>query len=221
MKANFLVLLAAIIVAFTFVACKKDNSSNLPAKDYSVLFKNTVWTGEFHYAALPVQPMSIEFKSGGQFTWYEWSSEYTGTWKVVNNEISISFSSGSGFKATITDDDKLTNIVYASGTGYIVDNTSLNKEAEPVLENTTWSNNQYSISFKAGNLLDLSVPSSGSAGGGASYRDRPYIRRGRSIRFDATATYKWFAILNSASAMKTASVLAPSSTLFTFQLNKR
>jgi hypothetical protein len=197
MKSNVLITCIAIIVSLSLGACKKESTP--PPKDYSASFKNMVWTGEFHYTGKPVQPMSIEFKDGGQFIWYELIGDYAGTWKVENTTLTVTFPSRSGFTATITDDNQLSNIQNASGNGWAVDNANLNSTADIVLDNldnTVWNGPGFVFRFKPGAEIDLVI-------GNLTFVNVPYIRKAKSIRFGAYSR-SWFAVATAPTIMKCA-----------------
>ena len=172
-KQNFVATIIALSVII-FAGCKKEST-----KDYTALFKNTVWTGEFNYTSKPEQPVSISFQDGGQFTWYELAGEFAGTWKIENNEITISFPSGSGFKAGISNDNKLTNIQNFAINSWAMVNAELNTTADESLDNTTWQTQDIIVNFKAGNNVNMKL----GAPPYFSYSDMGYLRKSKSIRF--------------------------------------
>ena len=213
MKKNTVLLPAILLAALAFSSCKKDGTTT--PKDYSSLFTNKIWTGEFHYTNKPVQPVSIEFKDGGQLMWNEQASENSGTWKVENSDVTVSFSNGSGFKASIVDDNKLTNFQSSSASAYAMDNLALNNDPFPSLDNTVWNGTNIQMTFKPGNLVDLKI------GAGVLYPNLSYTLKAKSFRINPLAAYKWFFVYGGALNMKGANQFSPDPTLYTFQINKQ
>ena len=213
MKINLLLKWILSIALFSLSACKKEDTS--PPKDYATSFKNTVWTGEFHYASKPLEPVSIEFKEGGQFTWHEWAGSFSGTWKIENDLLTISFPSGGGFTTTITSDDKMSDIKNLPANKQAMDNAVLNKEPDVSLDNTVWTAPNTEVRFKPGNKLDLILASS------LKYLDLSYVRQAKSIRFSANQDYKWFTIYNAPTVMKGVNRFFPDVTPYPFQLTKQ
>ena len=212
-KQTFIAAAIIVLAAIGFASCKKDNAK----KDYSSLFKNTVWTGEFNYTGAVIQPVSMEFKDGGQLTWYELSGEYAGTWKAENNTISVSFSATSGFKADISEDNQLTNIQKVAGGNWTLVNAALNTVAEESMDQTTWTAPNLVLNFKAGNKVDMAL----GAAGTTKYNDVSYIRKGKSLRFDASSTYKWFIVSNSNLMYKGINTFTGNPAIYPFQLTKK
>src|SRR5882672_8790871 len=101
-RQTFMATAIVLLTALSFIGCKKEDTK----KDYSSLFKNTIWTGEFMYSGALTQPVSIAFKEGGLLTWYELAGEYSGTWKLETDGITVILASGNGFKAGISNDNK-------------------------------------------------------------------------------------------------------------------
>ena len=214
MKKNL--FFTAVITAFTlfsFSGCKKDNAP----KDYNALFKNTVWTGEFNYTGKAAQPASLEFKDGGQLTWYELSGEFSATWKLENNKLTVSFPSGSGFSAMIGDDNKLTGIQNFSVNSYAVTSASLNTTPDESLDNTTWTAPNLILHFKAGSKVDMQLGTPPSV----SYNDVPYVRKAKSIRFSPFAAYQWFTVSSNTNAMAGVNKFLPDLTVYPFPLKKQ
>lgn len=208
-------IFTAIIMLFAIVplitSCKKNNAQ----KDYSSLFKNTVWTGNFNYTGSAAQPASIEFSDGGQLTWHELSGDYPGTWKLTNKTLSLNFSSTSGFTADISDDNKFTNIKSISGSKWALVDAGLNTASDELLDNTNWTAPNLTMNFRPGNKLDLVL------GAITVYQNLPYIRKGKSIRFSPIPTYKWFMVSNSATLYKGANNYTSDPTVYLFDLTKK
>jgi hypothetical protein len=116
-KRTLLVVTGILFLAFSFNGCKKEDTD----KDSTPLFKNKVWTGEFHYTGSAVQPASMEFKEGGSFTWHELFSDLSGTWKIENEILTVSFAGNKGFTAEISRDNQLTNIQNFAANNFSMD----------------------------------------------------------------------------------------------------
>ena len=211
MKKNFF-LLAAIVGLF---GCKKNNSG--PAKDYTALLKNSIWTGEFNYTGKPSQPVSISFQDGGQVTWYELVGSSSGTWKVDNGLLSVSLSTGAGFKTTIADDNTFSGIQNLPVNGFALTNAALNTLPDQLIDNTSWAGTNVALHFKAGNKLDMELGPAGST----KYTNLSYVREAKTIRFSALPAYKWFIVSSSIPAMKGANQFSPDPTTYTFQVTKQ
>jgi hypothetical protein len=213
MKKNTSFITIILIMALSIIGCKKDEKQT---KDYTPFLNNKVWVGQFKYADKPLQPASIEFKESGQFNWHALLEEITGTWKIENGELTVNFPNGSGFKANISDDHKLTNIRNYPANDFMMDNAMLNEATDPVLDNTTWTASNIIIKFKPGNLADLELGS-----GSLIYQNLPYVLKGKSLHFSPLADYKWFVVINSATSMNGANQFSPDPTIYTFQLAKQ
>jgi hypothetical protein len=212
-KKIFSAWILLLSMAAGFTGCKKSNAE----KDYPSLFKNTVWTGNFNYTGAVVQPLSIEFSEGGQVTWHELSGDYTGTWKLNNKTLSLNFSVTSGFTADITEDNKFTNIKSVTGSGWTLVDGALNSASDESLDNTSWTAPNLVLNFKPGNKVDMLLGPSGIT----TYPDVPYVRQGKSIRFAASATYKWFLVKNNSNSCKGANAFTTAPAVYPFDLLKK
>ena len=214
MKKNILISMAIFLVSVAvFTSCKKDNAK----KDYSSLFKGTVWTGSFNYTGSAVQPVSIEFSDGGQLLWHELSDDYTGTWKLDNNTLTVTFSATSGFIADISDDNKLMNIRSVAGSRWVMADGALNTIADESLDLTSWTAPNLVLNFKAGNKVDMLLGPSGVT----KYLDVSYTRRGKSVRFAASSSYKWFIVNTGKTFYKGANSFTGDPVVYPFDLNKK
>jgi hypothetical protein len=215
MKNRILITTTILLLsAVCFIACDKDDDDK---KDNSLLFKNTVWTGAFNYTAGPVQPVSLEFKEGGQLTWRDLSGELAGTWKMEDNAISIALPDDSGFKADIATDNKLTNIQHESINNWTMVNAQLNAETEESLEGSAWIADNLRITFKAGGLLDMELGPTGAS----KYPDVPYTHKGKSVRYSVGGgSYKWFLVRNSNLIFKGANKFQGDAAVYPFEVDK-
>ena len=207
-KNSFLILTIIFVTALNFAGCKKENT----AKGHTALFNNTVWTGEFHYTGQPVQPVSIEFKQGGAFTWYDIQGDFPGSWKIENGQITISFPSGSIVKADISNDNKLINFQHSTGNGWAIDNAELNTTPDETIENTSWKTTNILLDFKASNKVNYTV-------GTLTYSDISYLRKAKFIRFSA-GIWDYFIIINSSTVMTGVNQPKDDTIVYPFKLGK-
>jgi hypothetical protein len=185
-----IVLLAALSVT----GCKKDSKT---AKDYSPSFKNRTWTGEFNYANGIVQPFAMDFKENGDLTFNEVLGEFLGTWKLENGLLLVNLGTGLSFKAGITDDNKLTNIESPDASGRVLKNATLAPSADEALENTTWTYPNFTITFKTSTTANLAI----GAGNPPPYLVT-YVRKGKTIRFNASTVWFYFMVPSGTPSMK-------------------
>ena len=191
-KRTFPVMTIMLVTVFIFSGCKKENTA--AQKDYTPLFKNTVWAGEFNYTSSPLQPVSIDFKEGGQFTWYELAGDFPGTWKIENGQVSVNFPSGSGFKAAISGDNKLTNIQNLAANGWTIVNAELDTVAAQVLDNTYWAG----FFNEVGGTPWISFISPTNLREAGSPYSIPYTRKSAALWHgysDGSIYYKHFSVL--------------------------
>ncbi|MDO6430042.1 hypothetical protein Q4E93_05570 [Flavitalea sp. BT771] len=210
-KITFTVI-SILLAAISFSGCKKDNKTG----DQSTSVKNTVWTGEINYAGKAVEPISIAF-GDGTLTWYELSGEYNGTWKIENGLLTISIEGAVSFKANISSDNSLTNIKSSDMSGRMLNNATRNGSDDAVLDNTTWTAPNVVFAFKPGSKIDMTL----GGGAGVTYADLSYVRKGKSIRFNALPTYKWFLVTNSSTSMNGANTFAPDPVVYPFVATKQ
>ena len=212
-RQTFMVTGIILLTTLGFIGCKKEDTK----KDYNSILKNSVWTGEFNYTGAIPQPFSVEFKEGGQFTWFELSGEYTGSWKIENDLLNVSFATGSGFKAGISNDNKLMNIQNLPSNKWALVHAELNSVADESLDLTTWTASNLKLNFKAGNKVDMELGPTGST----KYKDISYIRKGRSLRYDVLGgAYKWFIVNNTKSVYKGINTFTGSDAIYPFDMTK-
>jgi len=215
MKTRTSNVIAIVLLLFgtMFTGCDNDDDK----KDNSLLFKNTVWTGEFNYTGTPIQPISIEFKEGGQLIWHELSGEYPGSWTIVDKKLNVSFPNGNGFKAEISNENKLINIENLPVNNWTLVKSELNEGVEESLDLTTWTAPNLKLKFKTGNKVDVELGPTGAT----KYNDATYIHKGKSIRFDvAGGNYKWFIIHLSKTSGSGVNKFSPDPTIYPFQVSK-
>lgn len=205
----------AVVILFTLVLSSCDNDDD--KKDYSLLFKNTVWTGEFSYTGTPAQPVSIEFTETGQLTWHELAGDALGTWVLNDNKIVINLPAGKGFKAEVSDDKKFKNIENLPANNWALVNAQLNDVVEDALDLSVWTGTNVRITFKAGSKLDLEIgPTLG-----VKFTDVTYTRKGKSIYFEPVAgDYRWFIVVDTKTTFKGVNMFDPDVTVYPFGISK-
>jgi hypothetical protein len=165
MKTHNVILFFAALLAIN--GCKKETSPS--QLDIKTLFTDTAWIGEFKYASRPVpEPFCIRFRASGTFTWYEPDGAYTGT-VVVNGDtksVTLSFSSGSTFTGTLSENRKLIDFKYGGNYSWSIISLDLNTDI-PVqtLDGTVWKGEtelapsrfpiKVTITFKAPYTMDF------------------------------------------------------------------
>lgn len=213
MKKLTFMATALILLAFPgFMGCKKESGKTDPSSS----FKNTIWTGEFNNGD-GAQPVSMEFKDGGAIIWYGLAGESSGTWKVENGGIVVSMSNGNGFKAGISNGNKLTNIQSIPGSTAIMIHAELNTSAETTIDETTWIAPNLNLHFTGGNKVDMALGPTGAT----KYKDIIFVYKAKTIRFAVVnGDYKWFFVRNSSSVFKGINQFLPDATLYPFDLIK-
>lgn len=211
-RLRFMAAGLMLLTAFGFMGCKKDGAASDPGSS----FKNTIWTGEFNNST-GAQPLSMEFKDGGAVTWYDLSGETSGTWKVESGKVSVSMSNGNGFKAGVSNGNKLTDFQALSGSTAIMLHAELNTSAEPTLDETIWTAPNLNLHFTGGNKVDMALGPSGAT----KYPDIIFVYKAKTIRFAVVnGDYRWFFVRNSSSAFKGINQFQPDATLYPFDLSK-
>jgi hypothetical protein len=192
-----------LLAVLSFSSCKKSTSSG---PDVSASIKGKTWTGEQNYTGKSVEPISIEFAEGGSLSYHEVKGDFDGTWKLDGTKLTINVDGSLAFKADVSTDDRLTGIVNSDVNGRTLNNANLNIGDDKPLDGTAWQATGVGFKFKAGNLVDLIFGN--NLASPPTYPNMTYVRKGKSIRFFALPTYKWFMTVNSSTSMKGAN-LAP------------
>jgi hypothetical protein len=214
MKKNvFFALLIILLASYGFGGCKKDND-----RDFTPLFKNSMWTGEFNYPTKAAEPISIEFSEDGNLTWRELLAAHAGTWKLNKGKLNISLDGSHSFTADISDNDDLTNIQNSDAAQRTLKNATLSKGDIPALANTVWSASNVTLKFKSGSVLDLSF---GGPTTLPTYTNVPYTLLGRSIRFELAPGYIWFTVITTSTFMKGTNHAPGDATVYTFSVIKQ
>jgi hypothetical protein len=136
MKKHSIIVLVALMISGILFSCKKDSTST----NNTASIKDKTWWGQFFYTAKPIEYYAIHFNSDGSLTWSEYSGDYPGKWSLDGSQLTISFNgTARQFKATISGDNKLVNVINTPANGYSVVSGEL---VPPVnntpLENTIW-----------------------------------------------------------------------------------
>jgi hypothetical protein len=137
MKKYLELTLVTLLLTGVLFSCKKENTS-VPAKDYSASIKDKTWWGQLTYTAKTQEYYSVHFNADNTLLWSQLSGDYAGKWVVKDNILTMTFDANTAYiKATITDDNKLTNIT--DNTGYYEINTGEISTNELMqLDDTLW-----------------------------------------------------------------------------------
>lgn len=137
MKKYFKISLVTILLTSILSNCKKESTA-VPAKDYTASIKDKTWWGQLTYTAKTQEYYSVHFNADNTLLWSQLSGDYAGKWVVKDNILTMTFDANTAdIKATITDDNKLSNIT--DNTGYYEINTgeiSTNQLIQ--LDDTMW-----------------------------------------------------------------------------------
>ena len=164
MKKNTLIIVLTAICCTVLAGCSK--RTNDPPKDYSSSFKNTVWTGEIRYSTRTKnEPFSVILKEDGKLEWYEFTGIYTGSYQVNNEkkEVTLTFSSGDSFTASIKNDSTLSNFRNNGSYSWEIRSAGLHNYAKGFsgqsVIGVTWSGNvpEISVQFKMTTLINQSL----------------------------------------------------------------
>lgn len=204
-----------LTAALFLSSCKKSTST----PDVSASVKGKTWTGEQNYTGKSVEPISIEFAEGGSLSYHEVKGDFDGTWKLDGTKLTINVDGSLAFKADVSADNVLTGIVNSDVNGRTLDNASLNTSDDKSLDGTAWIGATVAFKFKANNLVDLYFANNFLSS--PLYPNLTYVRKGKSIRFFALPTYKWFMIANSSTSMKGANLAPGDPFVYTFLSTKQ
>ena len=207
--------MALIII---MAACQKDEGST--SKDYSSLFKNTVWTGEYNINGKTIQPVSIFFNENGSFTWLSLTQNPDGLWELYQDILTLNLSKG-GFKAKITNDNKLSNIEIIGTNGWELNNLELNTIPDDVLDNTTWITENLIIEFlKSTDIQPTSPDSVKVRVGGLQYPAIHYSKQYKTIRINYS-NYRFFLVRESSNLFKGANSIGGDNSIYPFEVTKQ
>lgn len=136
MKKYLSISLVTLVLTVILFSCKKDS---IPTpKDYTASIKDKTWNGELTYTGKPKEYYSVHFNADNTLLWSQLSGDYAGKWVVKDNILTMTFDVNiADIKATITYDNKLTNIT--DNTGYYEINTGEISTNELMqLDDTMW-----------------------------------------------------------------------------------
>lgn len=205
-------VLLVLLVAFFIIKGITGGSENHNA----LLFKNTVWTGDYNLTGQLIQPVSIAFNENGSFVWYHLSGELLGSWMLEEDKLIVNFSNGSSFKAKITDNNKLTNIEIPAEFGWTLNNAELNTVPEDVLDNTNWKTENLLIHFLEDNKVEMTLGSSRTR----NYEAISYIRKAKFVRF-TYPNYNFFLVRTSSFVFKGINQPEGDPVIYPFQVTKQ
>ena len=160
-KIAFLILVSTILMS-----CQKSDVSELNLQKSS--FQNTVWTGEYTHLtkndlAQIIEPVSLIFNENGTLVWHELVGEFQGSWNLEANKLKVTLLSNTdrSFEATVTSDNKLTNINSANKL-LRINNMQLNIIDESSLANTVWESPELvklplTLKFMKNDKIDIEI----------------------------------------------------------------
>jgi hypothetical protein len=163
-----------------------------------------------NYPSRAAEPVSIMFAENGSLTWIELAGETIGTWKLESGQLIISLGASVSFKANVVN-NQFTNIKSTDLMARTLNSGSLNETLDVILDNTKWTAPNLILGFKPGGKVDLSL-----GGGGITYPNVSYVRKGKSIRFTPAPSYNWFLVTSSLQNMKGANMAPSDPTLYAF-----
>jgi hypothetical protein len=200
MKKFTEIILVSLFLIAVVTSCKKES------KDYSASIKDKTWWGTMSYNGLKIAYYTVHFKADGSLVWSELTGDYQGNWTMDGKHLTISLAGVvRDFKADLSKDDKLLNIVmgvsanYAVISGELIPNPFL-----PSLDNTVW-NGSYSlgtgigmtsamqINFMPGSKLQMKI-------GGALLSAMIYTRSASGVAI--RTVYGFFGIVISSTEIK-------------------
>lgn len=212
MKRNGLIALIFIAAAaMSITGCKKDAGDN---KDYSSLFKNTFWIGEFHNTDKQLQPTSIEFKEDGQLIWEDILGTTPGSWTLDNEKITITLVTKNSFTANVTADSKLSNIQGDPSNVLTLKAAELNTATALDLVNTKWTASNLVLNYTGNSVNALFGPT------GSSSYVMSYNNKGRVVTFN-NYLFKFFMVITSASTMKGVNHWPGDPNIYPFEVTKK
>lgn len=146
-----------VLIIMVLPGCNKDDDA--PSRDYTELFKNTVWTGEYKDSAARIKPYSMEFVIGNAFIFHDYSGDFIGSYALQNNKITCSIPGMSAkFSAIVTDENTFTEIQHTGSQSWTMLSGDFNVLADQLLDNTYWAGklsdgSNLELSFKPGNQV--------------------------------------------------------------------
>ncbi|MCE7065101.1 hypothetical protein [Dyadobacter sp. CY326] len=171
------------VICVLLFSCAKEDEAPKPV-DRTESFKNTVWGGDFQYAAgeyTDSQTFSILLGADGTLTWYDVASTRPGgTWKMNQDTIIITFPNTTVISATVTD-KSWSDFKGGLKAGFFINQLNRAVKVEPsTVSNTSWKGtfggSELEITILPGMKLNYSLA-------GSAPRSIPYTLEGAGIRF--------------------------------------
>jgi hypothetical protein len=133
---KYLIAALVLIATIALQSCKKESTT--APKDYTSSISNKNWWGTFNNAGESAQYYSVHFNADHSVLWAQMSGDYSGTWSLNGNRLTINFTLPTvTLTAEISDDNKLTNII--TNTPNKVNNGTLIENPNVFLENSVWN----------------------------------------------------------------------------------
>jgi hypothetical protein len=174
MKKQLLLSATFVVLIFVFNSCKKNKTDK--ATDYSLLFNNTVWTGDDQYLNV-AHPYGMQFKSDGTAIFINADGESPGTYTIDASSKKINIDIGFAKVSATIGNNELTGFTATSITnpGFSFVSCKLNTTWDQNLDGTNWSftdsyGDKYPCTF-AGSIINI-LSFSGT-----------YTRKAGTIRF--------------------------------------
>lgn len=189
---SYILLLVLILpLATGLPGCKKD--SNTPSRDYTELFKNTVWIGEYQDSAGRSKPYSMEFVIGNAFIFHDQNGDFVGSYLLDKNNITFTIPGLSAkLAATVTDENTFTEWKKTGSQSWTILNGAFNVLVDQQLENTSWGGKG-----SDGRAVDFTFKPGGEIVIESELRimTAKYTRRAGAIRCSFYGNDKFFLVL--------------------------
>ena len=216
MKKNSLMsILFIVLAALNIVGCKKETVDN---RGYTTLFKNTFWIAEFHNIDKQTQPASIEFFENGQLIWEDISFRMMGHWTLEKNRISITLSNENSFEATITADNKLSDIQNNTTNAFTLKRGELNTVKEQKVANSQWTMSNLLLEFTSDRYAAATFGTPGATS--TTTYNMIYDKKGPVVTF-TSYNFKYFIVMTSDSKMIGVNQWYSYSRLFPFEITRK
>jgi hypothetical protein len=126
-----------LVITTLLFSCKKSNDAP-PPKDYAASIKDKNWWGTLAYTGKTPEYYSVAFKADNSLMWSQRTSDTQGLWALNGDTITITFTGNTvQIKATISDDNKFTNIQDNTAASEITSG-QLITTPNLYLDNTSW-----------------------------------------------------------------------------------
>lgn len=193
-----------LLTGFLFSSCSKKNDVVTPL---GIDLKNTVWAGEFQYAAgayTGLQTFSVVLKDDGTLTWSDIDNTRAGgTWVTKKDTLVITFPNSTVISAVVTGDN-WTNFKGGAEAGVLLSQVTRSFKAdETTLAGSTWTGilgrSNVKIDIAAGGKLNYTL-------GTGTPINTDYTFEGGGLRFSMTSILSkrdnYIVFLNNASLLK-------------------